>query len=142
MKKFGTSFFGYDKSDVNGFVSEVADKYESMLNNLKERDKKIEDLMTQLKRYKGLENTFNKAMMMANETSAQIKKIAKDEANAILNEAKANASRVINNALLKSERIEAENQAVKHRTNLLKRKLKQTLEDELSMLDDIDDLDY
>ncbi len=142
MKKFGTSFFGYDKSDVNGFVSEVADKYESMLNNLKERDKKIEDLMTQLKRYKGLENTFNKAMMMANETSAQIKKIAKDEANAILNEAKANASRVINNALLKSERIEAESQAVKHRTNLLKRKLKQTLEDELSMLDDIDDLDY
>ncbi len=142
MKKFSTSFRGYDKNEVNAFVSTVAEKYESMLNNLKERDKKISELASKLKDYKNIESSFNRAMAMAEETASQMKKLAREEANGIINEAKANASRIVNNALVKSEKIESENQALKHRTNLVKKRLKQTLEDELAMLDDIDDFDY
>ena len=142
MKKFSTSFRGYDKNEVNSFVGEVADKYESMLNNLKDRDKKIIELTNEVKRYKNIESSFNNAFKVAEETSSQMKRIARNEANSIINEARNNASKIINNALLKAEKIETENQALKHRTNLLKRKIKQTLEDELAMLDDIDDFDY
>ena len=142
MKKFSINFRGYNKEEVNSFVGEVADRYENMLNKLKDRDKKIVELNAKLNHYKNIENTFNKAMNIAQETSSQMKRLAKEESNAIIEEAKANASRIINNALLKSEKIEAESQALKHRTNLMKRKIRQTLEDEINLLDDIDDFDY
>lgn len=142
MKKFSVSFKGYNKNEVNDFVSTVADKYESMLNNLKDRDKKIQALNEKLNHYKNMENTFNKAILMAEDTSNQIKRLARNESNSIINEAKANASRIINEALLKSERIEQESQTLKHRVNIMKRKLKQTLEEELAIIDDIDEIDY
>ena len=41
MKKFSTSIYGYNKSEVNYFVNEVANEYESMLDNLKKRDAEI-----------------------------------------------------------------------------------------------------
>ena len=143
MKKFRTSFKGYNKIEVNEFVSNVADKYESMLNNLKDRDQKILKLNEKLQYYKNMENTFNKAIIMAEDTSSQIKRLAKEEASSIINEAKNNASRIINNALVKAEKLESDNQALKHRNNLMKKRIRQTLEEELSLLDDItDDIDY
>lgn len=142
MEKFSVAFRGYNKAEVSSFVSEVADKYENMLNNLKERDKRINELNAKLDHYKNIESTFNKAMNIAQETSSQMKRLAKEEANSIIEEAKANASRIVNNALLKSEKIEADSQALKHRTNLLKKKIRQTLEEEINLLDDIDDFDY
>ena len=55
MKKFDTSFRGYDKKQVNSFVGDVADKYESMLNNLKSRDQQIQELQNKLEYYKKME---------------------------------------------------------------------------------------
>ena len=142
MKKFRTSFKGYNKEEVNSFVSDVVDKYESMLNNLKNRDKEIESLNEKLKHYKEMESSFNRAIIMAENTSAQVKRIARNEAESIINDAKSNANRIINSALLKSEKIEQESQSLHRRVNVMKSRLRQALEQELSILDDIDDLDY
>ena len=60
----------------------------------------------------------------------------------LINEAKRNASRIINEALLKSSKIEQESQTLKHRVTIMKSRLRQTLEEEIAMLDDIDDIDY
>lgn len=142
MKKFGVSIYGYKKKDVNEFVVDVTDKYESMLNNLKARDRQIQDLSEKLQHYQNMEKTFNNAIMMAEDTAHQIKRLARNESNNIINEAKANASRIINQALLKSEKIEQQSQTLKHHITSMKRKLKQTLEEELAVIDDIDDIDY
>ena len=142
MKKFSTNFRGYAKNEVNDFVGNVAIQYESMLNKLKQRDKEIDELTKKLNHYKNMENTFNKAIVMAEDTSSQIKRLARQKANSMLNEAKNNASRIINNALLRSEKIERESQNLKHRVNLMKKRLRQTLEEEISMIDDIDNIDY
>lgn len=142
MKKFDTSFRGYEKSQVNNFVSEVATQYESMLNNLKEKDKLIEDLNKKLDHYKNIESTFNRAILMAEETTNQMKRVARNEAVSIINEAKNNASRIVNNALIKADKIDSESQTLKRRVNLMKSRLRQALEEELAIIDDIDDMDY
>ena len=54
MRKFNNSFPGYNKNEVNSFVSNVTTEYESMLNNLKNRDKEIESLKKELEHYKEL----------------------------------------------------------------------------------------
>ena len=142
MKKLSTSLYGYNKKEVSKFVSDVANKYETMLNNLKNRDNEIKKLTEQVEYYKNLEGSFNKALYVAEDTSKQMRKFARDESASIINEAKRNASRIINDALLKSEKIEEESQRLKMSVNRMKKRLRQTLEEELAIIDDIDDIDY
>ena len=77
MKKFSTSIYGYNKSEVNAFVAEVAKEYESMLNNLKQRDTEITALKQKLIQYQNMENTLNKALLVAEDASNQIKRMAR-----------------------------------------------------------------
>lgn len=139
MKKFSTSFNGYNKSEVNSFVRDVAKEYESMLNNLKKRDEEINSLKQKLLQYQNMENTLNKALLIAEDTSSQIKKVARDESKAIIDEAKRNASRIVNDALLKAEKLEVDGENLRKRIVIFKRRFKSIIETELEAIDSIDE---
>lgn len=141
MKKFSTSLNGYNKQEVNQFVSNVAKEYENMLNKLKEQDQELEKLKTSITRYQDLEMTLNKTILIAEDTSNQIKRMARDESKGIIEEAKRNASRIINDALLKNEEIEKNALELQRRVVMFKRKFKQAIETELEVIDEIAD-DY
>lgn len=139
MKKFSTSLNGYNKQEVNGFVKEVAKEYESMLNNLKRRDLEIENLKNKLIQYTNMENTLNKALVVAEDASNQIKKVARDESKAIIEEAKRNASRIVNDALLRAEKLEADGENLRKRIVIFKRKFRSIIETELETLEDMEE---
>ncbi len=139
MKKFNTSFTGYSKTEVNNFVKEVTKEYENMLNNLKSKDREIEALNNELKHYKELEHSLNKALLVAEDASNNIKRIAKNESISLLEDAKKNASRIVNEALLKADNITSEAESLKRRVIIFKRRFKQSLEDEIRIVDDIDE---
>lgn len=139
MKKFNTSFTGYSKTEVNNFVKEVTKEYENMLNNLKAKDREIEALNNELKHYKELEHSLNKALLVAEDASNNIKRIAKNESISLLEDAKKNASRIVNEALLKADNITSEAESLKRRIIIFKRRFKQSLEDEMRIVDDIDE---
>lgn len=138
MRKFNTSFPGYNKSEVNSFVNNVTNEYEVMLNNLKARDKEIEVLKAELERIKGLEKTLNRALLIAEESSNNIKKIAYDESKLIIEEAKKNASRIINNALIKAEKIDTEALELKNQVVRYKKRYKNLLEEQLDEVEKLD----
>ncbi len=137
MKKFGTSLYGYNKQDVNIFVKEVAKEYESMLNNLKEVNDENKRLLEQIEKYKEMQGSFNKAILVAEDASNQIKKLAKDEYRQIVDEAKKNASRIVNEALIRADKIEHDSEELRRRTALFKRKLRQAIESELEAIESI-----
>ncbi|MBQ9834660.1 MAG: DivIVA domain-containing protein [Bacilli bacterium] len=139
MKKFSTSFKGYSKIEVNNFVKEVTKEYENMLTNLKKRDQEILSLRNELEKYKNLENTLNKAILVAEDASNNIKRVARDESNSIIEDARKNASRIVNDALLKAERVEYEAQNLKRKVIVFKRRFKQALEEQIKDIDDIDE---
>ena len=122
MKKFSTSIYGYNKSEVNAFVAEVAKEYESMLNNLKQRDTEITALKQKLIQYQNVENTLNKALLVAEDASNQIKRMARDESKAIVDEARRNASRIVNEALLRAEKLEQDGETLRQRISAFKRR--------------------
>ncbi len=140
MKKFTSTANGYSKEEVNNFVFEVTKEYESMLNKLKTRDKEVTLLKEKLNHYKDLETTLNKAVLVAEESSNQIKKIAKDEAKLIIADAKKNASHIINDALLKAEKTEIEADQLRRSLKIYKARIKQTIEEQLTMVDDVDNI--
>lgn len=138
MRKFNNSFPGYNKNEVNSFVKNVTTEYENMLNLLKTRDQEIESIKKELEHYKNLESTLNRAILIAEESSQNIKKTAFDESRLIIEEAKKNASRIVNNALLKSEKVEEAANNLKKQVLQYKRKYKSILEEQLDEVERLD----
>lgn len=141
MKKFGTSFNGYNKQEVNEFVRDVTKEYESMLSNLKQRDQEIESLKQKLIQYQNMEKTLNRALLVAEDASNQIKKVARDESKGILEDAKRNASRIVNEALLRATKLEEDAENLRRRIIVFKKKFRQAIELELENIDEIEE-DY
>ena len=138
MRKFNTSFPGYNRNEVNSFVQNVTNEYEEMLDNLKTRDQEINKLKNELEHYKNIENTLNRAILIAEESSQNIKKAAFDESRAIIEDAKRNASRIVNNALIKAEKVENEAEILKRKFANYKQKYRYILEEALDEVDKLE----
>lgn len=141
MEKFSTSFTGYKKEEVNAFVADVIKQVESMIGDMKAKDVEIEQLKQSLEKYKNMEQTFNKALLMAEDTSNQIRRLARDESATIIADARKNASRIVNEALIQAEKTQAESAQLKRNIVTFKRRLRTILESQLDLVDDIEHLD-
>lgn len=141
MEKFSTSFTGYKKEEVNAFVADVIKQVESMIGDMKAKDVEIEQLKQSLEKYKNMEQTFNKALLMAEDTSNQIRRLARDESATIIADARKNASRIVNEALIQAEKTQAESAHLKRNIITFKRRLRTILESQLDLVDDIEHLD-
>ena len=131
MEKFSTSFTGYKKEEVNAFVADVIKQVESMIGDMKAKDVEIEQLKQSLEKYKNMEQTFNKALLMAEDTSNQIRRLARDESATIIADARKNASRIVNEALIQAEKTQAESAQLKRNIITFKRRLRTILESQL-----------
>lgn len=142
MNKFNTSINGYNKDQVNAFVNHFVKEYESMLQKLKDRDEKIKKLSARLENIEHMETTLNKAILVAEDSSNQIRKIAKDEANIIIENAKKNASRIVNDSLIKAEKVDLEVDQLKRRLKIYKSRIRQACEEQLELVKDVDEIEY
>lgn len=141
MRKFNVSLNGYNKLEVNNFVNEVTQEYESMLSKLKKQDEEILRLKNDLEKYQNMENTLNRAIIVAEDASNQIKRVARDEAKGVLEDAKRNASRIVNDALLKASKIENDAEILKRRVVVFKKRLRSVVDEQIEFIDSIKD-DY
>lgn len=139
VNKFSTNIQGYNKEEVNDFVKEVTREYESMLQKLKNSCEIIETLKKELKHYKDIEATLNRAILIAEESTSNIKKAAYDESKVIIEDAKRNASKVINNALIKAEKIESEAESLRRKVSVYKRRFRDLIEDQLDEVEQFDE---
>ena len=60
----------------------------------------------------------------------------------ILEDAKNNANRIVNEALLRSEKVEYEASQLKRNINVFKRRLSDIIQSQLDMVDDIEKVDF
>ena len=139
VNKFSTSIQGYKKEEVNDFVREVIQEYESILKKLKYSCQVIDNLKQEVKKYKENEASLNRAILIAEESTNNIKRAAFDESKVIIEDAKRNAARVINNALAKAERIESEAETLSRKVAVYKRRFRALVEDQLDEMDRFDD---
>lgn len=141
MEKFSTALRGYKKEEVNKFVDDCILQVEKMLNDLKAKDQELALLKQEISKYKNMEDTFNKAILLAEDTSNQMKRMARDEGNHIIDDARKNASRIVNEALLQAEKTQMETAQLKRNIIIFKKRLRTLIENQLELVDDIDHLD-
>ena len=96
MEKFSYEANGYNRKEVNQFIGDVIVQTEGIITRCKNQSAEIEKLRAELEHYKSIEDTLKKAIMKAEETGDNIKKMARDESELIVTDAKHNASRIVN----------------------------------------------
>ena len=139
MIKFRTNIYGFNKSDVIKFVNEVAYEYESIYNKLKNATIQIESLNKELERYKDLEKTLNDTLLLAQETSANAQKAAYAQSKLIVEDAKNNASKIVNNSLIKAQNIEREAEELQRKVISYKKRFIALVESQVDEMDKFDE---
>ena len=141
MEKFTITEKGYSVPEVNKFIDNVISHTESMLDKMKKQQKEIEIMKKELDNYKKVELELKGALFKAEQSSTDIKKQAYDEKNVIIEEARRNASRIVNEALLRAEKIELRADTLERNMRIFKKKLKLVVEQQLSVIDEIEELE-
>ncbi len=141
MRKFDTVFRGYDKVQVQSSLDEIIKAYEGLLNKSKNTEEENRRLKEKNDYYEKIESTLNRAIFAAESASDQIKHSARGEAESLLTEAKRNSNRIINDALMKAERIQNESDNLKRNVVIYKRRLRSIIESQLEIIDEMEKID-
>lgn len=138
MEKFSYEANGYNRREVSDFVNDVITQTEGIIEKCKDQRTEIQKLKEELNHYRQIENSLKDAIMRAEMAGDNIKKMAREESNILISDAKNNASRIVNEALLKAEKIETKAETLEHNIKVLKRKLKLIIEQQMEIVDEIE----
>ena len=141
MNKFTIVENGYSKDEVNKFVDDVISHTEDILRRVKTQQDEIEKTKKELDHYKKIENDLKNSLFRAEEASSDTKKQALIERSSIIDAAKKDASRIINDALLRSEKVEIKTDMMERNLRIFKKKLKLVIEQQLTVVDEIEELE-
>lgn len=93
-KQFKTGL-GYEKKDVEQYLSELSENFGALLEENESLKKKLKDLNDSISYYKSIEKTLQKALVLAEKTAQDTKATAMKEAENIEQEARVKAEQLL-----------------------------------------------
>ena len=137
-KKFGKQIMnGYSVEEVDDFLDEVGVEFAKKQKELTEAFKEVEELKASLEHYKNIEETLQNTLLMAQSTAEEVKNVAKQKAEQIIEDAKASSSKEVtsldNQILLKRKELED----LKKQFDIYKAKMESLLISQLELIKEI-----
>lgn len=144
-----------NSNDVMKYMSEVMARLSRIENESSLKDRQLYNYDLEVKRlqqenlnlknqinyYKQIEATLNNSMSMIKSTGEQIRNNALKEREVIISDAKNNASRILNDALMRAEKVNFDCDKLKKDVVIYKNKVRSLIECQLEIIDDIDKVD-
>ena len=137
-KKFSKQVMnGYSVEEVDDFLDDLTVDYTKNYKEITELKNKVTELTKSLEHYKTIEETLQNTLIMAQTTAEDVKKVAKQQADQIINEAKGTAQKQAND--LENEIIAKKKQMedVKKQFDIYKAKMESLLISQLELLKDV-----
>lgn len=141
-KKFSKQMMnGYSVGEVDDFLDELTVDYTKNYRETTELRTKVEELTKELEHYKSIEETLQNTLVMAQKTADDVKNVAKQQADQIINEAQGEAKKQAGN--LENEVIAKKKELddVKKQFDIYKAKMESLLISQLELLKDINKSD-
>ena len=126
MEQFSYEENGYNRKEVKKFIKSIISETEEIVNKVKEQNIEIEKLKKELTYYHNLEETL---------------KNAEDESEVIIQNAKENASKIVNDALLRAQEIEKNTKLLERNIKIFKQKLRLLIQQQIEVVDEIEVLE-
>ena len=143
QQEFKRIMRGYDPVEVDTFMDIVGTEFEKILNNVKEYEKKILLLESELSNFKEVESTLKQTLMNVQENSDKSLANSRKEANLIKKEAELQAQKLIDDARRERDTITEEVITLKTQKQSLIARLRHVLTSQLELMDvlELEDMD-
>jgi len=134
-KVFKSGGLGYDKKDVDSFMEELLENYESLYRERMEMADRMNTLKEGLQYYKTIEKTLQKALVLAERTADETKSNAMKNAALIEQEAVSKANIILEDAKRELEMIRKQTIELVRQYDMYKAKFKSLVNSQTELLD-------
>ncbi len=141
-REFKVGFRGYEKDDVDAFMSQLASDYEVVFRDNREMKEVIEQLRDKLAQYEQMEQTMNNTLVLAQETAENVKAAARKEAELIVQSAEQQKAHMIQNTAKSIRDGQARYEVIRNDVAVFRAKMESLLKSQLQLLDGIELPEY
>ena len=137
-KKFSKQIMnGYNTDEVDDFLDELGVEFAKKQKELTEAFKEVEELKASLEHYKNIEETLQNTLLMAQSTAEEVKNVAKQKADQIIEDARASSTKEVasldSQIILKKKELED----IKKQFDIYKAKMESLLISQLELIKEI-----
>ena len=134
-KVFKSGGLGYDKKDVDNFLQEILENYESLYREKMEMNDRIGVLSEGLQYYKNIEKTLQKALVLAERMAEETKGNAMKNALLIEQEAVSKANVILEDAKRELDQIRKQTTELVRQYDMYKARFKSLVNAQTELLD-------
>lgn len=136
-KSFKSSVGGYNKNEVDDFLSLVVSEFDSLYKQNIALNDKINMLTDAVKQYKSMETALQNTIVTAQNVSEELKRTAQLNAEGIVKEAEYQAKDLVDKAKAEVNDIKAQYDAVKQEFEIYKTKIRTVIEAQLRTMNEL-----
>lgn len=111
--RLGRGLLGYSRSTTDRTLEDIVSSFEEVWRDRADLADKVEQLESDLERFRELEALLRTTLVSAERTAAELKTQAMREAELIVDEARAEARSVVRQAAADNERLEADSARIR-----------------------------
>ena len=111
--RLGRGLFGYRRAPTDNVLEEIASSFEEVWRDRADLADKVEQLESDLERFRELEALLRTTLVSAERTAAELKTQAMREAELIVDEARAEARSIVRQSAADNERLEADSARIR-----------------------------
>ena len=128
---------GYNVDEVDDFLDEIGVEFAKKQRELNDAQKEAEELKKSLEHYKTIESTLQNTLIMAQSTAEEVKSVAKQKADQIINDAKVVSQKecdsIQNHIIIKRKELED----IQKQFDIYKAKMESLLISQLELIKEI-----
>ena len=137
-KKFAKQIMnGYNVEEIDDFLDEVTNAYEKLYKENAEIRMQLEDLNSNVGKYKNIESTLQNTLVMAQTTAEEVKSVAKQQAEQIIKDAENTARHSVDELNTQIMMKQKELEDMKRQFEVYKAKMEALLISQLEMLKEV-----
>mgnify|MGYP006056228201 CR=1 FL=1 len=126
----------YEKNEVKEILDYAIKKIEQNISTIKDQQLEIERLKKELENNRNMPYNYN--YEKEEQIRKELKENAKKEAELIINEAKNNANKIINDALIETQKLDIKKELLEKNIKTMKSKVRDVLTKQFELIDEIE----
>lgn len=126
----------YEKNEIKEILDYAIKKIEQNISTIKDQQLEIERLKKELENNRNMPYNYN--YEKEEQIRKELKENAKKEAELIINEAKNNANKIINDALIETQKLDIKKELLEKNIKTMKSKVRDVLTKQFELIDEIE----
>lgn len=128
--------YSYDKEEIKEILDYAIRKIEQNISTIKDQQIEIDRLKKELEKAHNMSYNYN--YEKEEQIRRELKENAKKEAELIINEARNNANKIINDALIDTQKLDMKKEMLEKNIKQLKSKVREVLTKQFELIDEIE----